>query len=53
MYFWEESFLYKLCKGGICRRCVHEEEIQSMISQCHDSTCGGHASTSKITTKVL
>jgi len=53
MYFWEEPFLYKLCKDGIYRRCLPEEEIQSVISFCHNSPCGGHAGTSKTTTKVL
>ena len=52
-YFWEESFLYKLCKDGIYRRCLPEEEIQSVISHCHDSPCEGHASTSKTAAKVL
>jgi len=36
-YFWEEPFLYKLCKDGIYRRCLPEEEVQSVISHCHDS----------------
>ena len=26
-YFWEEPFLFKLCKDGIYRRCLPEEEI--------------------------
>ena len=26
-YFWEEPFLYKLCKDGIYRRCLPEEEV--------------------------
>ena len=53
LYFWEESLLYKLCKDGVCRCCLPEEEIQSVISHCHDSPCAGHASTSKTATKVL
>ena len=52
-YFWEEPFLYKLYKDGIYRRCLPEEEIQSVISHCHNSPCGGHASTSKTAAKVL
>ena len=52
-YFWEEPFLYKLCKDGIIRRCLPEGEIQGVISHCHDSPCGGHASTSKTAAKVL
>jgi len=52
-YFWEEPFLYKLCKDGIYRRCLPEEEINSVIVFCHNSPCGGHSSTSKTATKVL
>jgi len=52
-YFREELFLFKLCKDGIYRRCLPKEEVQSVISHCHDSPCGGHASTSKTTAKVL
>ena len=26
-FFWEDPFLYKLCKDGIYRRCLPEEEI--------------------------
>jgi len=52
-YFWEEPFLYKLCKDGIYRRCLPEEEVQSVIFHCHYSPCGGHASASKIAAKIL
>jgi len=52
-YFWEEPLLFKLCKDGIYRRCHPEEEVQSMISRCHDSPSGGHDSASKTTTNVL
>ena len=53
MYFCEEPFLYKLYKDGIYWHCLPKEEIQSVISYCHDSLCGGHASTSKTAAKVL
>jgi len=53
LYLWEDPFLHKLCKDGICRRCLLEEEIQSVISHCHNFSCGGHASTSKTAAKVL
>ena len=51
--FWEEPFLYKLCKDGIYRRCLPEEEVQSVIFHCHDSPYGGHASASKTAAKIL
>jgi len=53
MYFWEEPLLYKLCKDEVYRRYLPEEEIQSVISYCHNSPYGGHASTSKTAAKVL
>ena len=53
MYFWEEPFLYKLCKDGICRRCLSKGEIRSVISHCHNFPCRGYAGTSKTATKVL
>ena len=34
IYFWEEPFLYKLCKDGIYWCCFPEEEIQSVILYC-------------------
>jgi len=52
-YFWEEPFLYKLCKDGIYRRCLPGEEVQSVIFHCHDSACRGHASVSKTAAKIL
>ena len=26
-YFWEKSFLFKLCEDGIYRHCLLEEEV--------------------------
>jgi len=52
-YFREEPFLFKLCKDGIYRCCLPQEEVQSVIFHRHDSACGGHASASKTAAKVL
>jgi len=52
-HFWEELFLFKLCKEGNYRHYLLEEKVHSMISHCHDSPCGGHASALKTTAKVL
>ncbi|XP_058733217.1 uncharacterized protein LOC131604819 [Vicia villosa] len=38
---------------GIFRRCVLEEEIESIIHHCHDFPYGGLASTSKTCAKIL
>ena len=52
-YFWEGPCLYKACGDGIIRRCVPEEETNSMISYYHDLPCEGHASVDKTMAKIL
>ena len=52
-YFWEEPFLFKVGIDGIYRRCVPNEEVHSILSHCHSSAYGGHASSSKTAFKVL
>ena len=52
-YFWEEPFLFKVGIDGIFRRCVPYEEVHSILSHCHSSAYGGHASSAKTSAKVL
>ncbi|KAL0416225.1 UNVERIFIED_CONTAM: hypothetical protein Slati_3454400 [Sesamum latifolium] len=41
-YLWDEPYLYKRCGDGMVRRCVLEEEMQSILGFCHDREVGGH-----------
>ena len=52
-YYWEEPFLFKYCADQIIRKCVPEEELQGILSHCHESACGGHFASQKTTMKVL
>ena len=52
-YYWEEPFLFKYCADQIIRRCVHEEELQGILSHCHENACGCHFSSQKTAIKVL
>ena len=52
-YFWDEPLLFKRCADGVIRRCIPEDEVESVITHCHSLPCGGHASSSKTTTKIL
>ncbi|GKV41178.1 hypothetical protein SLEP1_g48746 [Rubroshorea leprosula] len=52
-YLWEEPFLYKICGDGMIRRCVPQEEVNAILSFCHDKEVGGHFGASKTTSKVL
>ncbi|KAH9724739.1 hypothetical protein KPL70_007603 [Citrus sinensis] len=52
-FFWDDPYLFKYCADQIVRRCVPENEIQNILSFCHEQACGGHFSAKKTTTKVL
>ena len=52
-YFWEDPYLFKLCKDHIIRRCIPQEEQEGVLKGCHDSEYGGHASGKKTAFKVL
>ncbi|XP_073120183.1 uncharacterized protein [Henckelia pumila] len=52
-YFWEEPFLFKICADSMIRQCVPEEEMQPILSHCHDREVGGHFGPTKTAAKVL
>ncbi|KAL4383479.1 hypothetical protein GQ457_15G018740 [Hibiscus cannabinus] len=41
-YFWDEPYLFKQCADRIIRRCIHEEEQQQILEECHSAPYGGH-----------
>jgi len=55
-FYWDEPFLYTLCKDKIYRRCVRrvsKEEEEGILLHCHGSSYGGHFATFKTVSKVL
>ena len=52
-YYWDEPYLFKQGKDHIFRRCVLEEEVESVIRHCHTLPTGGHAKGFKTAAKVL
>ncbi|XP_021720136.1 uncharacterized protein K02A2.6-like [Chenopodium quinoa] len=52
-YIWDDPTLLKRGVDGILRRCVPDEEFQSVLSMCHSSPCGGYMSAQKTAPKVL
>ena len=52
-FFYEDPFLYKYYNDQIIRKCVHDSEIESVLSFCHDGICGGHFSGHKTIVKIL
>ncbi|GKV38977.1 hypothetical protein SLEP1_g46823 [Rubroshorea leprosula] len=47
------SSLPWICGDGMIRRCVPQEEVDTILSFCHDKEAGGHFGASKTTSKVL
>ena len=45
--------MYKHCADQVIRRCVLEEEMESILNHCHTLACGGHFGRQRIATKVL
>nr|GEW66560.1 reverse transcriptase domain-containing protein [Tanacetum cinerariifolium] len=52
-YFWEEPYLFKVCSGGMIRRCISGAETRTSLDQCHHRPTGGHYGPNVTTKKVL
>ena len=52
-YYWEKLILYRHCADQVIRRCVPEDEINSILNNCHTLPCGGHFGGQRTTAKVL
>ncbi|KAL5549377.1 hypothetical protein UlMin_004608 [Ulmus minor] len=52
-YIWDDPFLFKICPDRIIRRCVPEEEMESILQHCHSREAGGHFGATKTAAKVL
>ena len=52
-YYWEEPILYRHCAFQVIRRCALEEEIGSILAQCHSPKYGGHFGGNRTAVKVL
>ncbi|GKA56623.1 DNA-directed DNA polymerase [Tanacetum coccineum] len=52
-YFWEESYLFKVCSDGMIIRYVYGPETQTILDQCHHRPTGGHYGPNVTAKKVL
>ena len=52
-FYWDEPYLYTLCKDKVYRRCVAEDEVEGILQHCHGLSYGGHFATFKTVSKVL
>ncbi|KAL5544978.1 hypothetical protein UlMin_008762 [Ulmus minor] len=51
-YIWDDPFLFKICPDRIIRRCVPEEEMESILRHCHSREVGGHFGATKTAAKM-
>nr|GEV33730.1 reverse transcriptase domain-containing protein [Tanacetum cinerariifolium] len=52
-YFWDDSFLLKICADQVIRRCVHDQEAINIIKACHNGPTGGHHGPNYTATKGI
>ena len=52
-YIWDSPYLWKQCSDQVLRRCVPEDEHNSILAFCHSEACGGHFGPKRTARKVL
>ncbi|KAI3781373.1 hypothetical protein L2E82_11386 [Cichorium intybus] len=52
-YIWDDPYLWKQGADQVLRRCIHYDEVPSILSFCHEHACGGHFGPQRTTRKVL
>ena len=52
-YLWDEPYLFRVCADEMIRRCVAEEEMLAIMTQCHSSDYGGHYASGRTAARVL
>ncbi|XP_070010045.1 uncharacterized protein [Nicotiana sylvestris] len=52
-YYWDESYLFRICTDGIIRQYVPEAEQMGILEACHSSPYGGHHGGVLTAAKVL
>ena len=53
LFFYDDPYLYKYCSDQVVRKCVPDNEIQSVLTFNHAGACGGHFSGNKTVAKIL
>nr|GEX83294.1 DNA-directed DNA polymerase [Tanacetum cinerariifolium] len=52
-YFWDDSFLFKICKDQVIRRCVYGKEALDILEACHNGPTMGHHGANLTAKKVF
>ena len=52
-YIWDDPYLWRICSDQIIRRCIPDDEFESVLTFCHTRACGEHFSAKRTARKVL
>ncbi|KAL0289231.1 UNVERIFIED_CONTAM: hypothetical protein Scaly_2707900 [Sesamum calycinum] len=52
-YVWDDPYLWRFCSDQVVRRCVPNDEHNSVLTFCHNFACGGHFGPKRTARKVL
>ncbi|KAL0312838.1 UNVERIFIED_CONTAM: hypothetical protein Sradi_5683100 [Sesamum radiatum] len=52
-YVWDDPYLWRFCADQVVRRCVPNDEHNSVLNFCHNFACGGHFGPKRTARKVL
>nr|GEV39872.1 reverse transcriptase domain-containing protein [Tanacetum cinerariifolium]GEX37318.1 reverse transcriptase domain-containing protein [Tanacetum cinerariifolium] len=52
-YFWDDSYLFKICADQVIRRCVYDQEVVEILTACHNGPTGGHHGANLTAKKVF
>nr|GEU53884.1 reverse transcriptase domain-containing protein [Tanacetum cinerariifolium] len=52
-YFWDDSYLFRICADQIIRRCMHYQEDFDILKPCHEGPTGGHHGANLTAKKVF
>nr|GEW95079.1 reverse transcriptase domain-containing protein [Tanacetum cinerariifolium] len=52
-YFWDDSYLFKICADQVIRRCVHGQEAVDIPTTCHNGPTEGHHGANLTAKKVF
>ncbi|KAL0401487.1 UNVERIFIED_CONTAM: Retrovirus-related Pol polyprotein from transposon.6 [Sesamum latifolium] len=52
-YVWDDPYLWRFCADQVVRRCVPNDEHNSVLNFCHNFACGGHFGPKRTARKIL
>ncbi|CAM8999998.1 unnamed protein product [Rhodiola kirilowii] len=52
-YLWDDPYLWKIGTDQLLRRCIPDNEVDSVLSFCHEFACGGHFGPRRTARKIL